>query len=65
MPTTKPHGGKRKGAGRKPAAGTERQVKLSVTLTPEQKAWLVSRKGGASFAVRALVQWAMEGANVE
>lgn len=55
---TKPHGGKRQGAGRKPAAGTTRQAKISVTLTADQKAWLVARPEGASATVRELIDMA-------
>lgn len=59
MATPKTHGGKRKGAGRKPAAGTVRQVTLGITVTPEQKAWLKSSAGGASATVRGLIDAAM------
>lgn len=49
------HGGKRKGAGRKPAAGDEPQERLTVTLPASYVAWL-KRDGNASAETRRIIE---------
>ena len=50
---------RRRGAGRPPAAGTQRQARTTITLPPEYKTWLESR-GDMSAQIRALIEREMQ-----
>lgn len=60
MSEKKQHGGKRSGAGRKPAPEPAKKIVMSLRLTPEQKAWL-DRQGArcAARTIRALIDAAI------
>jgi hypothetical protein len=45
--------------GRPPAAGTVRQVRLTITLPPEYRAWLEAR-GNVSQLLRAMIEREMK-----
>ncbi len=47
-----------RGVGRPPAAGTRRQVRLTVTVPPEYAEWLRAR-GDVSAQIRRLIEQAM------
>lgn len=45
--------------GRPPAAGTQRQVRISVTVPPEYRDWLQAR-GEVAAQIRAMIEREME-----
>lgn len=42
--------------GRKRLAGDQHGIRTTVTITPEQASWLTEQPGGASAAVRRLIE---------
>ena len=46
--------------GRKRLAGDVQGVRTTITVTPEQSAWLADQPGGASSAIRRLLDEAIQ-----
>jgi hypothetical protein len=57
MADPKTHGGRREGAGRKPAAAPDRRRPVTVWLSPEEEAYLDrTGNGNKSAGVRELIR---------